>query len=452
MAIFSRRSLQRLLQENASLLSIKQSNELVGRLNLGEIPAEWEVVLLNAFSNAGSVGYEKNFGGHRKGDIYFEDTNQSGGKFLAEVTTVSDDGLDKLNPVEDLIAELNGIARRNSINPVYFSLRVGDGNQKQYKGGPKARLKLPRKAHFEAKIFGPKFHSFLSDIKQQPAKPHRFEIKNSEIDLTLDYLPKGLHLNASWTSYKVVYSLTENRIYSALHDKDVQLQNTQFKGPIGIFLCDGGCRFLAGETLGNLSYTPKEVIYYFLREHDSISFVVTFVVRREHPFVASPFVENPYRVFSNLYKGQCYNQMNVDMEKLMVRLKYPQCQWDAQNALRQLKAHTFQGRYHGGMMKTTNEKTEVRISARNVFELFAGRITQQQFFERHSFLKDRNPFEKALQAGSMIGAVTRTPDVELEITPENDDDWIVFTFPGPDPALSPFFAPRKKESIRGSGK
>ena len=418
---------------------------MVRRLNLGEIPTEWEMVLLNAFSKIGTVGYEKDFGGHKKGDIYFEDMGNKGGNFLAEVTTVSDEGLDKLNPVEELIAELNRRAKQNDINPAYFSLRVGDGNKKQYKGGPKAQLKLPGKAYFEERLFGPKFQSFLSDIKRQPAASSRFEIKSKEIDLTLDYLPKGLHFNASWISYKVVYSLTENRIYSALHEKAVQLQATKFKGPIGIFLCDGGCNFLASDSLGNLSYTPREVIFNFLHEHDSISFVVTFVVRREQKFISSPFVDNPYRVFTNLYKGQCDSQLKLDLEDLMAQLKYPKSQLGAQNALNQLNVYPFQGIQHGGTMKMTSEKTEVRISARDVFELLAGRITQQQFVERHSFLNDENPFEKALQGGSMIGAVTRTPDVELEITPEDDDDWLIFTFPGPDPALSPFFTKSKKK-------
>jgi hypothetical protein len=186
------------------------------------------------------------------------------------------------------------------------------------------------------------------------------------------------------------------------------------------------------------------VIFNFLQEHDFISFVVTFVVRREHKFVSSPFAENPYRVFTNLYKGQCYNQLKLDIEDLLAQLRYPKSQLDAQSALNQLKVYPFQGIQHGGTMKTNSERTEVKISARDVFELLAGRITQQQFFERHSFLKDENPFEKALQGGSMIGAVTRTPDVELEIAPEDDDDWLIFTFPGPDPVLSPFFPPSKK--------
>ena len=95
-------------------------------------------------------------------------------------------------------------------------------------------------------------------------------------------------------------------------------------------------------------------------------------------------------------------------------------------------------------MSQNMQRTEVRISARDFFELLAGEITSDQFFARHNFLKDKNPFAQALRSGRMMKAVRRIPDVHIEITPEDDDDWLVFTFEGPDPAISSFIPPRKK--------
>jgi hypothetical protein len=65
MAIFSRRTLQRLINENASFLTTKQLKKHVDSLNNADehsLGAEWEVVLLNCFSKAGTVTHEPKLG------------------------------------------------------------------------------------------------------------------------------------------------------------------------------------------------------------------------------------------------------------------------------------------------------------------------------------------------------------------------------------------------------
>jgi hypothetical protein len=76
MAIFSRRTIQRLINENASFLTTKQIKSHVDNLNNGDLGAEWEVVLLNVFSKLGRVEHEKNFNG-KKPDIYFTSEDRS---------------------------------------------------------------------------------------------------------------------------------------------------------------------------------------------------------------------------------------------------------------------------------------------------------------------------------------------------------------------------------------
>jgi hypothetical protein len=61
-----------------------------------------------------------------------------------------------------------------------------------------------------------------------------------------------------------------------------------------------------------------------------------------------------------------------------------------------------------------------------------------------TFLLVDNPFAKTLQSGKMATAVRRVPDVYVKITPEDDDDWLVFTFEGPDPTILPFIPPLKE--------
>jgi uncharacterized protein (DUF885 family) len=119
MAIFSRRSLQRLITENSSFLLQKQTKKHVAALNRMykelSLAVEWEVVLLNAFSKAGKVLHENDVSG--TADIYFEAHQQSDQAFVADITTVSDKGLDEISPVEALDHELAKIVNGRSLNP-----------------------------------------------------------------------------------------------------------------------------------------------------------------------------------------------------------------------------------------------------------------------------------------------------------------------------------------------
>jgi hypothetical protein len=69
MAIFSRRLLQRLINENARFLLPRQTKDHVRRLNNADessLDAEWEVVLPNAFGKLGRVTHDPDGRGIRR--------------------------------------------------------------------------------------------------------------------------------------------------------------------------------------------------------------------------------------------------------------------------------------------------------------------------------------------------------------------------------------------------
>jgi hypothetical protein len=72
MTIFSRRTLQRLIDENASFLTRKQTKKHVDALNVADehsLGYEWEIVLLNVFSKLGTIKHEPPLG--KTPDIHF---------------------------------------------------------------------------------------------------------------------------------------------------------------------------------------------------------------------------------------------------------------------------------------------------------------------------------------------------------------------------------------------
>jgi hypothetical protein len=94
MGIFSRRTVDAMLVENASFLTTERIDQHVARLNskgFQSQDAESEIAVLNAFSKSGKVEHEPPLDGPAKLDLLFTAGDES---FLADITTVSDEGLE----------------------------------------------------------------------------------------------------------------------------------------------------------------------------------------------------------------------------------------------------------------------------------------------------------------------------------------------------------------------
>jgi hypothetical protein len=106
MAVFSRRSLQRLLCENSEFLTETQTARHVAGLNEGDLGVEWEVVLLNVLNHMGKLSHESNFR-LKAPDIFYQGVD--GLDFIADIRTVSDRHVDDANPIERIKARLDEI-------------------------------------------------------------------------------------------------------------------------------------------------------------------------------------------------------------------------------------------------------------------------------------------------------------------------------------------------------
>jgi len=108
MAIFSKRTLQRLLNENSKLMSAVDFQKYVDRFNKdqnGFLSTEWEIAILNALSKVGDVKYEQSFGRNKHPDLFFTSTENPQISFLADITAASDKGYENDNPINDFKKE-----------------------------------------------------------------------------------------------------------------------------------------------------------------------------------------------------------------------------------------------------------------------------------------------------------------------------------------------------------
>jgi hypothetical protein len=143
--VFSRRAIQRCVDELQGVLSHDQLQGLVKRLNQvgrDRFAASWEVCLLHSLSRVGTIFHEVPLSGGRKPDISFTYAGENAVGFIADVTAISDEGLHSANPVQDLSRELVRLARRIGLDPNHLRYEVS-GQQTGPYGYQKTKLRLP---------------------------------------------------------------------------------------------------------------------------------------------------------------------------------------------------------------------------------------------------------------------------------------------------------------------
>jgi hypothetical protein len=116
--------------------------------------------------------------------------------------------------------------------------------------------------------------------------------------------------------------------------------------------------------------------------------------------------------------------------------KLPKPALNSYNAYIQCREPGY-GRGHFGGHQLS--RSFVKISARSVLELLAGRITASEINEAHDWLPESgrgsgmlNPFERCLREGRLI---TR---ISVDTSEDEADDWLTIEFGESDPAISPF--------------
>ena len=453
MAIFSRRILQRLIYENDKFLTKRQTKKHVRELNRMDndltLAFEWEVVLLNVFSKLGKVRHEEILGNGKDADIYFETLGNASHNFIVDITTASDKGLDENNPFEALQEELTEIVSEVGIKPNFFDLKVGGTGGATYKGGPKIKLILPGRARFKKIIFNEYFDKFISSILDSPNSNHIYRVKNLDADVTITYEPNKRFGSGGFPSYSEVFRIMENTVYTALESKVKKFTDAKVKSNFGIFLCDNGCSlFHKGATLG-LSYSIDEIIQHFLKNNTEIDFVVTFSTKRENPFGYYHFEKNPYLIYVKLYRGLNFDtKIKFNLSTIFENAIefFPEPENTPYNAINHLKGGNpnIGSSHWGGLQVGYGGKVmNIKISARALLELLAGKVEQKEFLERYGFIQSElhsppfvNPFEVGMNKGQLID------EISIEKSDVEDDDWIILKLSNQDVAISPFVVPQ----------
>lgn len=437
MPIFSRRVIQKILNENRQFLPAAQVKDHVKRLNNQDntsIAAVWEVLILNALSKIGEVKHEKQFEGRSEPDIFFESSSIT--TFVADITAVSDENYDNKNPINFFRECLNDFFKKEEVAMKGLRIEVENEKLGEY-GNRKIKLSLPEKKDIPSFI-KQEFHTIRKAIKYNQNQSFKTEIKKENVSISISYNPSSEFSSGGWASYNVPYSLTKNPIYNGLKDKANQLRKSKYNGVMGVFVCDGGCDSLNNNFHCVEKFSQAEIIQEIFRINTSLSFVVVLTPEEQNhslgwrstKYIKSNFYFNPQAKFP---VTQDFFQ---ELKKMETYFPVPESM--PVNAKIHMKSRKDKGQSHYGGFTMSPAEKEIKISSRMLTELLAGELEFEKFDTEHMQMRSDNRnmikefFFNQLQHGGMID------NISIEKCPDEDDDWIKFKYSFSNAAISKY--------------
>jgi hypothetical protein len=436
MAMFARRVLQTMLDHLAGHLPFEARKKLAHELNRQSSSAlgfEWETALLFSFSHIGKIDYEVPSSQGSRPDITFTEDSATPLRFTADITTVSDDGLEDANPAMRFSMALSRLRQKYELpGSTHFTIK-GEATGRRFRDR-KMHLKLPPGAKIE-QMLKEHVEPMFKRIREEKRTTDSVAINEPGVDVVVTYNANQRYGGGGYPAYTAAYSLTRNPVYTSLKAKIAQLKKSTLTGSLGIFLCDGGCALLKNTQNYAAAVSIDQVVGEFFRQNSSLSFVaiLTFPAL---PSINFAGVVSETRVSCRVYSNpQAKCPLNAELlvslfNKGLTHLPAASAKpHEALHWLAHSRAH--EGRPIGSMSHgATLMSQSLKISARTIQEMLAGRITPEQLFSKYARRDEafENPFLKALNQGFTIESV------KLTRVPTMDDDLLEFEF-SPDAAI-----------------
>jgi hypothetical protein len=426
MALVSRRTLQRLIRENAAFTTLAQRERQVAALNRANVESlstEWEILVLNGLSRLASISHEAAIGTRFPDVLAHINAGETVETFVADITTVFSNANDELNPIDDFSQDLRGRGEKMGLTNCHLQIDARGSKHGQPRK-QRMKLKVPAKKDFPT-VFEQFIRPFFTLCVMSPTRPRETTVVTDQFDFTIGYRPGRNTTGMSYPSYTTNYSVTHNTIFNALKGKAAQLRGTEFTGPRGVILCGADVDLSRRQTVFGVEAITDELF----RQNKSVAFVLSLWVPQRRSGVT------PYK--TDLYENQAAaHRLGTASRSALMGLAglLPEPLEDGLNAVNQLDFRRWtKGYYFYGWKRESRYMVE--ISARVLMQYLAGQIDRNGFLEA---LNDNGKvvpvFERRLKYGQLLTNIT------FRREPDRDDDWVVFHFGEPDPAMAPIKA------------
>lgn len=426
--------MQRRLNQLRQVLPSRAVNELAARLNVAgrdRMAAMWEVVILHGLSHQGALFNEEELESGSRPDIKFNNGDLA---FTADVTCVSDEGLDDINPFQHLSQEIEAAKTKLGMPTGGVDLQV-HGRTEKVKGGERRSLRLPPRKQIRRFVND----EIVPRLKEQMAageKIFRVEIDDEKAGFVLTIDPSRGHFSSgAYAAYDVPASLTKNPLWGAMRKKTDQLRGAE--GVTGIIVGNGDCAILRELPKRRGDIGPGDIATELLRQCTSIDFVLLLTIREEAHHISR--IGPPKRRVEPLLivRDQALGEKLEEIFKgVLYALPFPNCM--PVNAARRSREDDYDLGHHGGYGMSGRT---IRIGSREFTEILAGLRTIKDDGAKYVGIrpnKDRRPnlFEAAVLGNLHEGRLPESIKV-VKTGEDDDDDWIEIEFGDPDPAISP---------------
>jgi hypothetical protein len=451
MPIFGRRQLQQMLNDLGPWLTPHKAKELRNRLENPNpdhaVAAEYELALLRAVSKVASLEIDRKMG-RKTPDIFSEDL-LPGRPIAADVAAVSDASLSGETLMRTAAKIINGVCdeiTQNASRHLHYTFQETSGYTIE-----NGRSKFTRSRSID-RLF--RKDSALSEVLKgwlsdgPPTQPLHWKSKHIDVVISWrDYVHPQTNTFSSMPS--LAYDLRKNPLYAVLKRKaDEQLCQVPSGVQRAIFLGDAGCNLLRNikqkDPTGRF-FSGQQIIQTFLLDEETIDLVLVFTPQRVSRSVHD--ISSSVRVWSTHVFDRRAQTPGIEADRLFSlrdNLPAPYLEssqarsWHEQGmCMPQSRGHSLPTKMSIGRNSMT-----VKLSARALQELMAGRLTSQQF---ESLIRGKgNPFEVQLAKGRTISRIDFEPRGLAD-----DDDYIVIEFDD-DPAAATLRLPdRLKREVNG---
>lgn len=429
--IFPRRYIQQCLDTLREVLTIDQYSDLVAKLNRRNperLAAMWEAVVLTCFTGLPEFMHETPLQNGRQPDFQFR-LPDTGVHVVGDITSVSDKGSKKDNPIELLMDDIGRIAGKHGSDLTQFHIRVDARDVGEYRKR-RVVLKLP-KGSDRQRFLKEELTPYIIERLSAEDYGHKKIFNSGDYDVEVTFQPRSQFSSYGHPSFTNVLHIDRNPVWNALKAKADQLRRAPSGALRILVLCNGGCDAMRDRGLSS-HVGREEIVREFLRRNTGIDIVITMTVadereptgqtRRIHHWA---WLAKDIWLESDAGNPSALAELQRVINAFGDRIAKPAS--NAESAAKNCLTMDYGIGAWGGYKMAGNK---LEISARALQRVLAGEVSVEEFNREHGW-PNGNRFAAALSKGQTISNISMTR------RDENDDDYVEIVFVS-DAALSPF--------------
>ncbi len=388
--------MQQAVNHLTDVLTSKQIENLVSRLNrksTDRLPAMWELMILDAISNIGTIQHELSLSNGRCPDIslLFQDEMGNNHSVIADVMTISDEGNKNKNQIKAFTHELHRLASKYGFSSANFHYYIR-GDRQGARGKERVNLLLPPIGQLEV-VMRRELGPWIRARQNSPQETAEISVEAAGTSFDVAFHPRPIWGGGGYPSFTLAASRSKNTLFSRLEVKCGQLRGAPSDSLRLVVICDGGSDLIRNaETTGHYrNYNTIDVIQDIYRQHKSIDFVLLFWIKTNwQPFQITRNRRLCSRLivpYSDYQSPRITSNAIAMLQKICTQLH---ANLPTPLQAPETAAWHCQNRDLGPIMLGAFHRSfgQVKISSRALHHLLAGKVSSDEFHAAYPVVRE----------------------------------------------------------------